>query len=367
MNGKGNGTEGYRCDQCTVCAGMKNMNRRSLSFIILILFCLCAVCACAENETGDNTTGELSSELVSESDSESPNTNDVYIHSISELNVSEHTEDSHAGLYRYSTLEQDNRTYTTLEGIRINGIDAYYPRLKKLSDGAYLLFFQNGRYGGKVYCCYGDDIGNFRSPIELFGSEKLDGETKLYMTCDAEQLPDGTVLAVCSYRSTSDYANAIGKNGIVARSSTDGGKTWSEQRTAYVGTNWEPSLLVSGEHEVKLLFTSTAPTIELYGFEERSGSTAMVVSNDNGQTWTPNVTSSPWIAQIIAQRYLGTDGNIIRTTDQMPVAVVLNNKRTALALEEEINGSFYLGFAYSDNAFSDVSLAVGENGPANVK
>ena len=340
------------------------MRSRIGLFLILLSLCLVLVCAC--NSAGQTETEGGSTSDTTEPTVEDNGASDVYIHSFSELNSTEHALDSHAASYTKSKLEMDYRSYDDYQGIRANGVDGYYSRVKKLNDGRYMLIFHNGQYGGNVYVAFGKDVNKFGAPVQVLGTVQIDGEKKLYMTPDAEQMPNGRIIITAGYRSTSNYAGAIAKNGIVVRHSDDGGKTWSDQRTVYVGTNWEPSLLVTGENEVKLFFTSTAPTIELYGFNNRSGTVAMITSKDNGMTWTPNITSSPWKAQLVAVRYLGMEGNVMKMTDQMPVATILNNGTTALALEEQINDAFTLAFAYSKNAFTDVDIQPGQSGPSDV-
>ncbi len=329
-------------------------------FIIVSVLCVLLVCACG-NDTAD-TTADTTPVTPPADEGE------LYIHSIEELNQKAHELDSHKDTYGSSVLEENFRDRATYEGLRAGDVKCYYPRIKKLDNGMYMLVFHNGDYGGKIYVSFAKDINSFSTPKEIMGDVILDGEKKLYMTPDAEQLPSGRIIVTCGYRSTSAYQTAIGKNGIVIRYTDDYGKTWSEQKTVYVGTNWEPSLLVTGETEVKLFFTSTAQTIERYGFKNRSGVVGMITSKDSGETWTPNVTASPWKAQIVAQRYIGViDGGVIKMTDQMPVATILNNGTTALALEEQINDNFTLAFAYSKNAFTDVSLDFGKSGPSDVR
>ena len=340
--------------------------KKILVFLALISVCVLLISAC-NTPSADTQSAPVSEDVSVPEDPEA----EVYIHTINELNSKAHEKDSHAADYRYSTLEQDYNSYNTYEGLSSLGIEGYYSRIKLLDDGRYMLVFHNKNYGGSVYVAFGKDIDSFGRPTEIFGQVQIDGERKLYMTPDAEQMPDGRILVTCSYRSTSAYSTAIGKNGIALIYSDDGGKTWSEQKTVYYGTNWEPSILVTGEKSANLFFTSTAPTIALYGFEERSGMVGMISTSDNGETWTPSITGAPWKAQIVAQRFLGMDGNIKRMTDQMPVATILNNGTTVLAVEEQIgksgsNPSFSLGFAYSNKAFNDVSLEIGESGPSDV-
>ncbi len=350
-------------------------NKKRLAFLSLLAVLLIALfCACGQgSETTGSTQPESTDAVTDTPDTGAPEVSDAYIHAFSELNQKEHEADSHKDTWKLSYLEDNNRDNGTYEGIKSLSVKGYYPRVKKLNDGRYMLVMHNGEYGGKVYVNFAPDITKFSAPTEIFGSVKLDGETKYYMTPDAVQLPNGRIIVTCSYRSSSAYEKDISKNGIVIRYTDDGGKTWSDQQTVYVGTNWEPSLLATGGSEVKLMFTSTAETIEKYGFDNRYGVVGMLTSKDNGATWTPNITQSPWSAQVIAQHYLGEANGMLQMTDQMPVATILNNGTTVLAVEEQQNSGsgenatkkFSLGFAYSKNAFSDVSLKFGEAGPAD--
>ena len=351
----------------------KSRSKLSL-FLLLTILVSMTVCACAnEAETTQDAQQNEDSTTAEDTTANQPESSDVYIHAFSELNTKQNSPDSHKDSWNLSYLEESNRDNSTFEGIKSLNVKGYYPRVKKLNDGRYMLIMHNEQYGGKVYVSFAPDITKFTAPVEIFGSVKLDGETKYYMTPDAVQMPNGRIIAVCSYRSSSAYETEIGKNGIVIRYTDDGGKTWSDQQTVYMGTNWEPCLLAVSDNEVKLMFTSTAETIEKYGFSNRYGVVGMLTSLDNGATWTPNVTESPWAAQVIAQHYLGEQNGMLKMTDQMPVAVTLNNGTTVLAVEEQENvGSgdnitkkFSLGFAYSQNAFSDVSLGFGEAGPAD--
>ena len=73
---------------------------------------------------------------------------------------------------------------------------------------------------------------------------------------------------------------------IVARRSSDGGKTWDGLSTIVNGSAWSPSLISNGNpvellNEVILVTYSTDkdPTNETYG-ENR-----LVMSYDGGETW----------------------------------------------------------------------------------
>ena len=355
---------------------MKSNRKTKITFLVSLAVLLSGALLACSGSTGTDAQDSTDTNAVSDSVSDpaidtEPTAQDVYIHAFSELNSKEHSLDSHKDLYSNSYLEENFRDNSYFGGIQSLNTKAYYPRIKALADGRYMLIYHTGDYGGQVYVAFANDITKFKAPTQIFGDVRLDGEQKYYMTPDAVQMPNGRIIAVSSYRSSSAYEDDISKNGIVIRYSDDGGKNWSDQQTVYVGTNWEPSLLATGDNEVKLMFTSTAQTIEKYGFDNRYGVVGMLTSADNGITWTPNVTASPWAAQVISQHYLGQENGMLKMTNQMPVATILNNGTTVLAVEEqenirsgdEINKKFSLGFSYSSVAFSDVSLKFGEAGP----
>ena len=99
---------------------------------------------------------------------------------ISELNT-QHTTDSHAGECGASRLMPDFRETVTLEGQSHEAISSkvYYPRVKKLANGKYIMLHMDYRLGGNVFISLGDDIHSFTARQKLFGAYYLsrdDGE-----------------------------------------------------------------------------------------------------------------------------------------------------------------------------------------------
>ena len=82
------------------------------------------------------------------------------IRNIKDLNKAAQGFDSHSGQTHKSRVEADRRSYTIIEG---DGSEAfskrvYYPRIKVLSDGTYMLIYQDGRWGPNVYYKISEDI-----------------------------------------------------------------------------------------------------------------------------------------------------------------------------------------------------------------
>ncbi|MBQ5649874.1 MAG: hypothetical protein IIV03_07020, partial [Clostridia bacterium] len=77
------------------------------------------------------------------------------LHSIYELNTEDDLLDSHAGVTHLSTLEVDRRnSYHLKNEDLIESGDLWYPRIKRLSTGRYILFYQDGRWGPNVYYAF---------------------------------------------------------------------------------------------------------------------------------------------------------------------------------------------------------------------
>ena len=100
--------------------------------------------------------------------------------------------------------------------------NAIYPRIKKLKDGDYIMFFQDGRLGPNCYLSRSNDLKTWSEPEILFSSYETSDDTRAYATTDAVVLPDGDIIAVASYRAVKGYREGTGC-GIVTRRSSDGG------------------------------------------------------------------------------------------------------------------------------------------------
>lgn len=287
----------------------------------------------------------------------------LLLHTIAELNTSEGALDDHEGEQGHSSLELDFRSAVTLTTKHLQTSYAYYPRIKQLPNGKYILFYNTGLTGPDIYYTISDNLKSWSTPKFLACST---GTDYLYATADAIVLQNGDLLAVYSFRPRTGYTTDLSNSGLEIRRSTDNGKTWSAARRIYTGMNWEPFLFQNGDGTIYCIFTHTAPYVHYYGYNNtiRSSGSAIVRSTDNGATWTPEVTGAPYEAQRVIQDYVGDlDGRKIMN-DQMPILLKLHNGTYMMACErQEIKKTFSIDLGYTDTL--DYSLGLTEVGPAD--
>lgn len=179
-------------------------------------------------------------------------------------------------------------------------------------------------------------------------------------------LANGDLVAFASYRANMSvkYEECQYDHGIVMLRSTDNGRTWSAPQEIYHGLNWEPHMIQLPSGELQCYFSESRQWIS----GGHSG-TAMIVSTDNGATWSP-ARPNPLPGHPPA---LVTTANKDATlyTDQMPVVVRLNDgDRLAAAVESSVscvngNTSYAISFAYSDSEGQWPRLEGDETGPAD--
>lgn len=150
------------------------------------------------------------------------------IRNIAELNLSTHSYDSHAGTTHKSHVEADRRSFIIIEGdgSSVFSKRVYYPRIKILSDGTYIMFHQDGRVSGNCFYTKSTDGLKWSDRRPIFMSYKTvrdDGESDFvyWCNCDAQIMPDGEILAFCSYRYRSGYNLDSKYSGIVMKRSSD--------------------------------------------------------------------------------------------------------------------------------------------------
>lgn len=289
----------------------------------------------------------------------------IKISAIGELNSDPAVLDSHAG-EKGAGLELDYRNAVSIRATALGTNTAFYPRLKKLSDGSLILFYNTGQTGPSIMYMKSTDGVEWSKPKFLAESESLaGGDRTLYATADAVELQNGDLLVAYSYRTEKTYTKDLSKSGIALRISKDKGETWSEPKPIYVGMNWEPHLLQDKNGTVYCTFTHTAPYVHLYGYNNtiRSSGAAIVRSADNGETWTPEVTGAPYAAQRVMQSYIGMlDGRKI-FNDQMPVMLQLNSGKLMIACESrQLDNKYYISIGYSDDGWAK-ELGLEEVGP----
>ncbi|MBE6680270.1 MAG: exo-alpha-sialidase [Ruminococcaceae bacterium] len=266
---------------------------------------------------------------------------------------------------------------------------AWYPRVRKVNDNLYLLVYMYTQFGQHLYYVTSTDGTNWNAPQVLWNSAhypaftyedgELAGTSDRYhaMNPDICVLDDGSVIcvyavrAVKGYRYYPDYSGLFMKRGTPA---ADGTISWSEETKIYTGQVWEPSIMQRSDGQIHVYFTQVAPDIVQYGYDEshRSTETGLIVSNDNGDTWTPNIQAGDtnyYRATTIYREYVGDKldaySNKYRPHygGQMPVATELYNGRLLLVAEiKTLSGSFRVSYGLSQNNGNWKALAENEEG-----
>lgn len=249
----------------------------------------------------------------------------VRVHVVEDFVTVEETLNSHAGLESSSVLEpmcdyiqvlEDDFLVAPIPDSAPEQKKAVYPRVKKMTDGRYIMFYQGGQVASRILYSISSDLKNWSEPTILwspFSITTVEGkDIRRFTTADAVVLPDGDILVVCSYRASSGYKNGV-DCGLVLKRSSDNGATWSEPQYIYEGTNWEPYLLYLPNGDIQCYFTDCIPSIKDSG-------TSVITSHDGGQTWGE-------YKKISRQYKYVSDGHKI-FTDQMPSVRLLNDGKT---------------------------------------
>ena len=268
---------------------------------------------------------------------------------------------------RTASLELDAKSYLELDADFLNTQNAHYPRIKKMRDGRYILFYQTSQHSWSVYWTTSSNLKDWETPQLLFETHKiLDGDDDMcYATADACVLDNGDIVTVCSFRANKRFSSHMELDGLMMRRSTDNGRTWQPEKVIYVGANWEPFVHQTGLGEVQVYFTHSAPK---FAIENTKGSTGVGIirSHDRGQTWTPDVRDYPFAADRVAQQYTRTtDEGVKMFTDQMPCALQVGPPgRIALAMESHLADGYHITMAHTRRNWPD-RLGIDETGPGD--
>ena len=276
----------------------------------------------------------------------------VRIHTQDEMNPEQHELNSHAGVEKYSSLEpiwRYNKLLETSSLIPSNFPEEqnkpFYPRIKALPDGSYIMFYQGGQVASRVLSCFSDDLIHWSTPQVIMGPKKaeIDG-VKTYMrytTIDACVLDNGTLLFVASFRNDDFYRKGGKGCGIVAARSHDNGRTWTRSNVIYEGTNWEPYAMQLPDGTVQVYFTDNT-------VETRNSGTSLIESRNGGVDFGPK--------KRVMRQYKYFDKGERIYTDQMPCVRLLNDGKTLMAAVEarlEMEGpdggsSYWISIIHND-------------------
>ena len=287
----------------------------------------------------------------------------VHICSVDELNRNSGI-DTHLKENRYK-LEPDFRTIVELGEEQLGHAKLHYPRIKKLKDGSYILFYQSSRIGVHCYCAFSKDGVNWERGGRVFEAYKIknsggEEDTRAYSTADAVVLDNGDILAFASFRAVHGYSRFPQDDGLCMRRSTDGGHSWGPVKDIYTTITWEPYAMQLPSGEVQVYFTDSD-----HDWSPASSGVTLLRSRDRGESWTTH-------CQVIRQykatavRKDGAPGTRKVWTDQMPSAVVLGDGVTILAAVESQDSTnhFHISLVSDDSDWA-TTLTDEMTGPAN--
>lgn len=254
----------------------------------------------------------------------------VRVHTQEEMNSSQHALNSHAGEEQFSSLEKIWR-YTRFikpseimtEGLPDEQKFPWYPRVKALPDGRYIMFYHGGQVSSRIFRSYSSDLLSWKDKFMISGPKavKVDGRNdyERYCNMEAAVLQNGTLLGVQSFRASDGYRKGLGC-GIRAMRSHDNGVTWTRPNVIYEGPNWEPYILELPDGTVQVYFTDCDP-------RSRNSGVSVIESRDGGVTFGPK-------KRVVRQFKYYWEGQRIYTS-QMPVFRVLNDGKTVFGIVEE--------------------------------
>ena len=285
-----------------------------------------------------------------------------HICSIDELNRTSGI-DTHLKENRYR-LEPDYRTIVELGKEELGHPKLHYPRIKKLKDGSYIMFYQSSRIGLHCYCAYSRDCLVWEQGGRVFEAEDFinsggEKDKRAFSTVDAVELDNGDILAFASFRAVKGYKKYPQDDGLSVKRSTDGGRTWGPEQIIYRSITWEPYALCLPSGEIQVYFTDSD-----HDWTPPSSGVTMLRSVDGGHSWTTH-------CQVIrqyratAKRADGTSGQKKVWTDQMPSVCLLGDGKTLLAAVESCDsiGHFTISLAKDDSNWA-TTLTGEMTGPA---
>lgn len=223
-------------------------------------------------------------------------------------------------------------TESPVEGTDFTERNLYYPRVKRLSDGALLLCFMNDHFGWDIYTRRSEDDGATWSDavllLEQFPAESTVGkDTVVFVNPDFIELADGRIMLAYQWRYKHGYNDLENTNvncGIGVIFSHDKGRTWEGARPVYRGRCWEPGLLQLPSGEIQMYITSSQNVVDGMSCPR----TVIIRSFDGGQTWQGKeecgIDDNEAISYTVDGRF-GYDG--------MPTAVILDDGSIAMSIE----------------------------------
>ena len=296
--------------------------------MIALLAALCLVSCDPENpddKGGTGGTGEQKTLSLSE---------------FGKLNQSQGGLNSHSEGWDRSVLKMD---HSSLVEVTNNVQYPYYPRLRTLPDGSYILFWQTSKVsdanGKDTHYALSKDLRNWTYMGNLWKSYDVvtsigTNDVRYFTNANGLVLSSGELLVVAAFRAVHAYGkmDAQADQGLIVKKSKDGGKTWYGEKEIYHGPCWEAHLIELPSGEIQCFYSESRPWIS----SSHSG-TGMVWSKDGGATWEPELGSHFRVMRKHWWNFKPSNsayGGMYCYTYQMPVGVILNgSKQFAFAME----------------------------------
>src|SRR5690606_28975307 len=323
----------------------------------LFLFVAC------EKGAGPQKPDEPKPEEPKEGDPANP-VIDLQITPIEELNQGETALNSHADLTSRSSLKMNYRIYNSIGKTGLGVDNPRYPRIKKMANGAYIMFYHNAPQTIGASCEYAisNNLITWVPKGKTYQNYKItdskdEANDRRFASCDAVVLSNDDILAVASFRANVGYRDKQLDARVMMRRCTDNRNSRSDTIEFYQGVIWRPYLLELPSGEVHCYFPDSDHTSS-HGTDT---GTAMVVSNDNGNTWTPSFGSLPYYVLRTAFKIEGDENTYFN--NQMPSVIKLNNSNELAAALEANIGGYHISFAYSGEDGQWEHLAIDEEGP----
>lgn len=168
--------------------------------------------------------------------------------------------------------------------------ECYYPRIKKLKDGSFLMVFMNHKVGFDIFTRKSNDNGETWTDAVMVrqsysaASSASRNDKMIFATPDFVELHDGSILLAYQWRYQKGYTDLENTNrncGIEIMTSKDHGKTFSAPRIIYYGRCWEPSFLQLPSGEIQLYITDSNEVMNNLS----QPCVSLLRSYDNGITW----------------------------------------------------------------------------------
>ena len=319
--------------------------------VCYLLMTSCIITGCKKSKIVDNN---------GDNSKEPPPPISFKITPIDALNQGAEQVNSHSAVTSRSSLEMNFRSFVNLGQSELGVSKPNYPRIKKLQNGHFIMFYHNNQIGASCDYAISEDLKTWIHKGKIFKNysivdSKGENNERRFANCNAIVLKNGDIIAVASYRANIGYREKPLDAGIEMRRSKDNGNTWGDPIEIYQGVNWEPFLLERASGEIQCYFTDSDSTLN----ESAYTGTAMITSSDGGNSWTPSFGSSPYF--VIRTKHDKEGQSYF--TDQMPAVIELNKTNELAAALEANVGSYYISFAYSGTDGEWKHLMADEQGP----